>query len=143
MSSRLKGILAGLCVLGLSAAWAAPACAQTSEKPPMYSYVEDWAIPRAQWAEMEKSVADDQKILDQAIASGTIVAYGNDANLVHQSDGYTHDDWWSSMSMAGVLDVLEQFYEAGNSSTPVLSSATTTGTRDRGREPTRMVLRTN
>jgi len=81
------------------------------------------AIPRAQWAETEKSVADDQKILDQAIASGTIVAYGNDTNLV-QGDGYTHDDWWSSMSMAGVLNVFEQFYKAGNSSTAVLSSAT-------------------
>ena len=108
----------------MAAVWAAPAGAQISEKPPMYSYVGDWAIPRAQWAEMEKSVADDQKILDQAIASGTIVAYGNDTNLVHQADGYTHDDWWSSMSMAGLLNVLEQFYKAGNAATPVLSSAT-------------------
>ena len=90
----------------------------------MYSYVGDWAIPRAQWAEMEKSVAADQSILDKAIASGTIMAYGNDTNLVHQPEGMTHDDWWSSMSMAGLVNVLDQFYKSGNSVSPVLSSAT-------------------
>lgn len=107
--------------------WTLPARAQTSavkEKPPMYSYVGNWAIPRAQWAEMEKSVAGDQKLLEQAVANGTIVAFGNDRSLVHQADGFTHDDWWSSMSMAGILNVLDQFQKSGNSVTPVLSSST-------------------
>src|SRR5271169_6662480 len=124
MNNQLRGVLAGLCALAMAALWAAPACAQTTEKPPMYSYVGDWAIPRAQWAEMEKSATADQSILDKAIASGTIMAYGNDTNLVHQADGYTHDDWWSSMSMAGLVNVLDQFYKSGNAVSPVLSSAT-------------------
>jgi len=89
----------------------------------MYSYVANFAIPRAQWEEMEKVSAADQKILDRAIAGGTLVAYGNDVNLVHQPDAETHDDWWSSMSMAGLLNVLEQFYQSGTSS-PALASAT-------------------
>jgi hypothetical protein len=72
---------------------------------------------------MEKVSAADQKILDKAIASGTLVAYGSDVNLVHQPDAETHDDWWSSRSMAGLLNVLEQFYQSGTSS-PVLATAT-------------------
>jgi hypothetical protein len=52
------------------------------------------------------------------------VGYGNDINLVHQPDGETHDDWWSAMSMAGVLSVLDQFYKSGSTTSPVLASAT-------------------
>jgi hypothetical protein len=73
---------------------------------------------------MAKADAADQKILDKAIASGTIVGYGNDVNLVHQPDGSTHDGWWSAMSMAGLLNVLDQFYKSGSTSSPVLESAT-------------------
>lgn len=123
MNRKLWGVLAGLCLLAMSVM----AFAQTpevKEKPPMYSYVGNWSIPRPQWAAMEKADAADQKILDKAIADGTIVAYGNDVNLVHQADGMTHDDWWSAMSMAGLMNVLDQFYKSGSSVTPVLSSAT-------------------
>jgi len=127
MNNKMGRVFAVLCALALAAVWAVPAGAQMSEakeKPPMYSYVGNWAIPRAQWAEMAKSSAADQKILDQAMASGTIVAYGNDVNLVHQADGDTHDDWWSAMSMAGLLNVLDQFYKSGGTTSPVLASAT-------------------
>jgi hypothetical protein len=127
MNRKLWSVFAGLCVLVMSVVWAVPAGAQTSEvkeKPPMYSYVGFWNIPRAQWADMEKASAADRQTLDKALASGTIVAYGSDVNLVHQADGPTHDDWWSAMSMAGLLKVLEQFYKSGSSSTPVLTSAT-------------------
>jgi hypothetical protein len=127
MNRKMWGVLAGVCALALAAVSAAPASAQMSEakeKPPMYSYVSLWNIPRAQWAEMEKANAADQKILEKAIASGTIVGYGNDVNLVHRSDGFTHDDWWSAMSMAGLLNVLDQFYKSGTPTSPVLASAT-------------------
>jgi hypothetical protein len=111
----------------MSAVWAVPASAQMSEmkeKPPMYSYVGFWNIPRAQWAAMEKANAADRPMLDKAIASGTLVGYGDDVNLVHQADGPTHDEWWSSMSMAGLISVLEGFYKSGGTVTPVLESAT-------------------
>ena len=68
----------------------------------MYSYIANWQIPRAHWAEMAAANAGDKAILDKAMADGTIVGYGDDINLVHTSDGWTHDDWWSSMSMAGI-----------------------------------------
>ena len=88
MSKKLCAMFAVVCTLALMAAWAVPAQAQdeAKEKPPMYSYVSNWNLPRAQWAEMEKADAADQKILEKAIADGTIVGYGNDVNMVHQPD---------------------------------------------------------
>lgn len=126
MNRKLCGIFAGVCALAMMAASAAPAWAQDEpkERPPMYSYVGFWNIPRAQWAEMEKNNAVDQKILDKALADGTILAYGYDLNLVHTLDGATHDDWWSAMSMAAMLNVLDKFYKSGTPTSPVLASAT-------------------
>ncbi len=122
-----KCLLVVVCAIAVAGMCAADALAQTSEvkeKPPMYSYVGNWAIPRAQWAEMEKNTAADEKVLAKALAAGTIVAYGNDVNLVHSGDGGTHDDWWSAMSMAGIINVLEQFYQGGTTTVPVLASST-------------------
>jgi len=119
--------LAVLCAFAAVAVCAVPACAQAAEvkeKPPMYSYVAFWNIPRAQWADMEKNNLADQKVLDKAVASGTIVGYGDDMNLIHQPDGASHDDWWSAMSMAGLLNVLDQFYKSGTPTAPVLANAT-------------------
>jgi hypothetical protein len=112
--------------LALMAGSAVPASAQDEpkEKPPLYSYVGFWNIPRAQWADMDKNAAADQKVLDKALADGAIVGYGNDLNLVHTPDGMTHDDWWSAMSMAAVLNVLDKFYKSGTPTSPVLASAT-------------------
>ena len=87
----------------------------------MYSYVSFWNIPRTQWGEMQKADATDQDILQKALASGTLVGYGNDVSLVHQPDGFTHDEWWSSMSMAGLMHVLEAFYKSGSAASPVLA----------------------
>lgn len=127
MNRKLWRALAGLCVVAMSAVWVSSACAQTSEvkeKPPMYSYISFWNIPRTQWAEMAKEDTANQKVLDKAIANGTIVGYGNDVNLIHQPDGPSHDEWWSAMSMAGLLNVLEQFYKSGSAASPVLTTAT-------------------
>jgi hypothetical protein len=126
MNRKLWAILACMCTLPMLAVLAVPACAQDEPKakPPMYSYVSFWDIPRAQWAEMDKNNAVDQKILDKALADGTIVGYGNDLNLVHTAEGLTHDDWWSAMSMAAVMNVLDKFYKSGTPTSPVLASAT-------------------
>jgi hypothetical protein len=125
--NRKFGRLAGLCAIAIAVVTSVPGRAQMSEvkeKPPMYSYVGNWSIPRAQWAEMDKQTAANQKNMEKAIADGTIVAYGTDMNLVHQVDGATHDNWWSSMSMAGLLSVLDQIYKSGSATSPVLVSAT-------------------
>jgi hypothetical protein len=116
-----------LCALAMSAVCVGPARAQMNdvhEKPRMYSYVAYWAYPRAQWGDVAKMQADDRKILDKGIADGKIIGYGDDMNLVHQPDGTTHDDWFSSMSMGGLLDVLDQFYKSPDVTSPVEASAT-------------------
>jgi hypothetical protein len=123
MNRKLWEVFAGVCLLAMSALSFAQ-MAEMKEKPPMYSYVSFWALPRAQWAGVSKAHAADQKVLDQALNSGGIVGYGDDEILVHQADGITHDDWWSSMSMAGLINVLDQFYKSGSTTSPVLASAT-------------------
>jgi hypothetical protein len=118
--------LAALCLLGLMAAIATPALAQmdSKNKPAMYCYVGLWSIPRAQWGDMVKSDEADQPALQKAMAAGTIIGFGSDVNLIHQPDGPTHDDWWCANSMAGILNMLDQFYSNGSSAQPVLQSAT-------------------
>ena len=130
MISKVSSIVAALCALVAAGSWTAPAQAQTTEvkdKPPMYSYVANWAIPRAGWPEFEKGNATTQKVLDKAVAAGVLVGYGDDVNLVHQPDGYTHDNWWSSMSMAGLLNTLDEIHKAGSAGTAPLVNATKHG----------------
>jgi hypothetical protein len=127
MKAKSCNAFALVCALGMAAVSVAPACAQSSEvkeKPRMYSYIGFWNIPRSQWAAMEKADAADQAITQKALANGTIVGYGTDVNLIHQPEGATHDEWWSAMSLSGLLNVLDQYYKSGSSTSPVLGSAT-------------------
>jgi hypothetical protein len=123
MNGRLWKIFAGVGLLAISAL-ASAQMSEVKEKPPMYSYVSFWSLPRAQWAEMEKPNSPNQKTLEKALAAGTLVGYGYDINLVHQAEGSTHDSWWSSMSMAGALNVLDEFHKSGSAASPLLASAT-------------------
>jgi hypothetical protein len=127
MSNKEWGAVAALCALAITGLSAAPAGAQTAEvkeKPPMYSYVATWTIPRAHWVDMDKQAGADSKVFDKAIAGGSLVGYGEDTNLIHQADGETHDSFWSAMSMAGVLNVLDELHKSGASTAAVLNSAT-------------------
>jgi hypothetical protein len=127
MNSRRWNVVFGLCVLAMAGAWAAPAGAQMAEvkeKPRMYTYEAFWNIPRARWAEMEKANPGGQKVLDNALASGGIVAYGTDSAVLHDAEGATHDNWWSAMSMAGALNVLDGLEKSGGTAASVLTSAT-------------------
>ncbi len=128
MNRLLRGVTAVACAaLALTATVMVPASAQAAEvkeKPAMYTYLADWVMPRARWVEMEKAASVNQKILDQAVANGTLVGYGNDTTLIHTADGATHDNWWSSMSMAGLFNVLDSIYKSGSAVTPILASAT-------------------
>ena len=126
MEKRSSRVLPGLCAIAvLGGIWVSAVQAQTAEvkeKPRMYTYVANWEFPRARWGEIEKANAGNQKLLDQAIGSGTLVAYGDDAAVVHQTEGPTHDNFWSALSEAGVLDVLESIMK--NGAPPLLASAT-------------------
>jgi hypothetical protein len=106
---KLWAAFAGLTVLAMSAVWVAPAGAQTREvkaKPPMYSYIAVWNIPRDQWEARKNQAAAARKILDRAISDGTIVAYGYDGNPLH-------DTFWLAMSRAKLQSVGDEFKKAG------------------------------
>jgi hypothetical protein len=124
MRSMLGRAITSLCVVGAVAVCAVAHSAEVQEKPRLYTYVANWDIPRAHWEEMQKMGAGDQKILDPALANGTIVAYGSDVTLVHQLEGgSTHAEWWCANSMAGLLEVLDQFYTSKSAVAPVLAGA--------------------
>jgi hypothetical protein len=120
-------IVCGLCAVVIAGAWAVPARAQMAEvkeKPRLYTYEAFWSMPRARWTEMEKVNPGNQKILDNAMTSGGLVGYGSDSAVLHDAEGATHDSWWSSMSMAGTLNVLDELERTGSSTASVLTSAT-------------------
>jgi hypothetical protein len=116
--------LALCAVLGVIAGSVQSQTSDAKEKERMYTYVSLWAVPRAKWAEYGKPVPSNQKILDQALADDTLIAYGSDFNLVHSADGYTHDSWWSSHSLAGLMKVLDAFEKSSTATTGVITSVT-------------------
>jgi hypothetical protein len=126
MTNKLAVVSLGL--LSACAFAGAPAAiaqnAEVKEKPPMYTYLGSFAIPRAKWGDMQKQGAAEQKIFDKALADGRLVGYGTDTELVHTADGTTHDSFWSSMSLAGVLEVLDDLEKSGPTTGSVLASAT-------------------
>lgn len=126
MHKRLWSVGAGLCGLASLLVAAIPGAAQTQEikaKPAMYSYVANWQFPRANWPDAMKALEPVNDIMQKAQADGMIVAYGNDVNLVHQPDVETHDNWWSSMSLAGLVKTLDQLHASGNAASPAMNAA--------------------
>ena len=114
------GLLASL------AGWSMGAVAKPAalaNKPVMYSYQSILTMPRGQWAEMDKAYAARRVVLDRAIAEGRLIAYGNDSNLFHTADGWTHVDWWEGTSLASVFKVLDEMKKAGATDSPILATA--------------------
>lgn len=124
--TRKWSIFAGLCALAISALCALPASGQSEvkEKPPMYSYIANWQIPRAHWAEMAKANEATKAVLEKGMADGTLIGYGNDENLVHTADGWTHDEWWNATSMAGLIKILDALAASGTNGASALEGAT-------------------
>lgn len=100
-------------VFGLAVVWAlalaslvvaAPAQAQEQTH---YTFVSYWAVPRAQWADFEKSQEQTTSLLERLVADGTLVAWGSSAALVHTEDGYTHANWFVSTTQSGLTKTLE------------------------------------
>jgi hypothetical protein len=125
MHKKMWIIFTGLCGLMTVAALAASARAQeVKPKPPMYSYVAEWQVPRDKWPDIEKTSASLTGVLEKAAADGTLVGYGHDEAIVHSAEGSTHDNWWSAMSMAGLVKVLAQVRANTNTAGSAMSFAT-------------------
>jgi hypothetical protein len=70
MRTRFVGTLSVLGVLALVMLSGGPAWAQASgtEKPPMYTYVSTWPVPRAMWGDYQKSRTVDDEAMSKAAA---------------------------------------------------------------------------
>jgi len=87
---------------------AAPVKAQMgAEKPPIYTYVAQWSIPRAQWGDVTKMLQSNTAALDRLVADGTLESYGQYETAVHDPKGPTHGNWFQSSSMAGIFKALD------------------------------------
>lgn len=120
-----KQIMRCLCVLALVAT-EAPLLwgqGQSQEKPPIYTYVAQWAVPRAQWDEMDKLSERQRAILEKLFANGSIIGYGAFASLVHQEGQPTHGSWFSAMSMANLMKALDGLYNSPDLAVPVLAAS--------------------
>ena len=117
--------VAGLAVLGMTATLAGAQTVEVKEKPPLYKYVSSCAFPRAHWADVDKdNTTGNQKILAPALADGTLVGYGDDENLVHSAEGFTHVNWLQAKSIASLMKVIETFHKGGGSNSPLLAAST-------------------
>jgi hypothetical protein len=105
-----KTTIGVLCILACISV--APLHAQMADqgKPPVYTYVAQWAVPRAQWADMVKVDEADRPVLDKLIADGTLVGYGAFTNLIHQEGEPTHGTWFTARSEGNLLKALETIY---------------------------------
>jgi hypothetical protein len=124
MSKKLCGALLVALSMAMFAVCGWAQTQEVKEKPRMYSYVAFWTVPRAQWADFAKQNASEEKVMEKALADGGIVAYGSDQNLIHQADGPTHDTWFSAMSEGALLNLLDQFYKSGMTTSAVDIAAT-------------------
>ncbi len=125
MRIRSIGVLLLLCVLALVplSANRAAAQSQSAEKPALYTYVSEWTVPRAMWADYLKGDAADVDIMKKAVADGSIVSFGAYTVVNHQEGLPTHGTWFSATSMTNILKALENVRTAPGATAPPLAAA--------------------
>ena len=76
---------------------------QPMAEPPVFTYVAEWSVARAQWDEFGKNFEQNNRpILERLVANGTLVGWGSFATYVHKEDATTHGTWWSATSVANI-----------------------------------------
>jgi hypothetical protein len=116
-------LLAGVMTLTMANASAAAAQAAAAERPAVYTYVSEWAVPRAMWADYKKEDDADVEVMKKALTDGTIVSYGTFAVLNHQEGAPTHGSWFTATSMANLMKVLEGLRSTPGATAPVLAAS--------------------
>jgi len=120
-----RSFVLGALVLALSFATSAPLWAQgAAEQSPLFTYVAQWAVPRAQWPDMEKLNASEKGVLDSLVSDGTLVGYGYFENRIHSVDGMTHGSWFQADSLANIFKALDKIYaQPGAVTSPVQAAS--------------------
>jgi hypothetical protein len=108
MNKRLLGVVVGLMLVVLAVVCAPIATSQT-EPAPTYTYVSQFQIPRANWAQYsEDSEKTFVPVVEKLMADGTIASWSTFEQVVHTADGFTHGAAWSANSIAGLMKVLDE-----------------------------------
>lgn len=104
MSKLSRFVLAVLCFALLT-----PALVQAQQaEPPVYTFVAEWAVARADWDAWWASFEKNSKpILERHSANGNLVGWAAYTTLVHDDSGITHGVYWSSTSYAALNRVLD------------------------------------
>jgi hypothetical protein len=106
--------IAGLLVFVLAVTLVPAALPQMEPTPIVYTFVSQFQIPRANWAQYsedaEKTIVP---IMEKLAADGTILSWSTFEQVVHTPDGYTHGAAWSSTSISGLMKVLDEVRKAG------------------------------
>lgn len=92
-------------------------------QPPVFTYVSQWGVPRAQWGDMAKVEAEDKAVLDPLVVDGTLLGYGETENRIHSEGGYTHASWFQAASLANLMKALELLYSRTGVTAPVLAAS--------------------
>jgi hypothetical protein len=111
-----------ICAFAALMYMAIPASAQSTMagKPPLYTYVSEWTVPRAMWADYQKMQAAENDGMNKLVADGTLISFGSYTILNHQEGSPTHGSWFQAGSMANLMKVLEDIRTAPPATSPVL-----------------------
>lgn len=117
MLKRASKFVVVMCAIALAAIWASPLRAQSDEKekPLVYTYVAQWAVPRADWPVYEKGNAAIKQVMEKLLADGTLTGYGWFRNVVHAEGAPTHGEWWSASSVANLMKALSTLVASADS----------------------------
>lgn len=97
-----------------------PAAAQQEQQ--YFTYVSEWAVPRAQWAAFEKEEESQVPTMRKLVADGLLVDWGSEAARVHQENGYTHSEWFTATSRANLLKALEILWKTATNASYVATT---------------------
>jgi hypothetical protein len=125
MFTRIPKIVVMVCTVALTMLCSGTARTQPTpdEKPVMYTYVSEWAIPRAMWTDYQKLESSETDAMSKLLADGSIVAYGSFSILNHQEGAPTHGSWFSATSMANLIKVLEGVRSTPDATGPIFAAS--------------------
>ena len=114
MNRRWIGMAVGLILVALAVVSSPIAFSQMEPTPTVYTYVSQFQVPRANWAQYSE---DTEKtfvpVAEKMTADGTILSWSTFEQVIHTPDGYTHGAAWSSTSIAGLMKVLDEIRKTG------------------------------
>jgi hypothetical protein len=123
MPKRLTHIICLLSLLWLANGVQLGAQTEAQGKPAVYTYVSQWAVPRAQWGDMATLASQERPLMDKLLADGTITNYGSFTDLIHQEGEPTHGEWFSATSEANLMKVREALDARPDLTAPVLAAS--------------------